>query len=562
MILLVGVFTALLVFPPVGHHLVIKSDEARFTLLARDMLHRGAWLAPEVEGQPYRNKPLLFPWIIAGLSALGGVVTERTAQLPAAAAAVVAAVFTLCLGDRLFDRRTALWAGLILATSASPFAHSQQILPDMLVLAFAAMSLYAFWVAMSTASPSALVGFYAALGFCVFAKGPVGLLPLLVAGVWLLTEGGMRGLRRLWSPAGIVVFVVVTLTWLAPFLRGGSRSFGQQVLWEDWLVNYLSLPQPHRILGFIGDALVGFLPWSVVLPLALGYAVRERRDAAVRFALLCFAVPLLVVIFSRTRLPRYLLTVYPGAAVLVAWWAAAHGAAPTVLGRVLGWATFLGIGVMGAFLPWFLAITDANVPLDSELAVRAIPVLVCGLLMGAIFLVGLRDGRPSLLVLGGAAAMAVLLGYGVWLVNGWTDRMEDFRAVAATVRRLGRDGDIRVFTQAKLLPMDFYYGRELPRIATVPELRAYLAASARPTILIDQQGLKMTPPRPDPRPVCAGGAPHPRAEPVHHRRAAVGGCHGDRLREMVSDPGRRPLIAPPVTVGSSPPRRHSRTATT
>lgn len=85
-----------------GHHLVTKSDEARFTLRVRDMLPRGAWIAPEVEGQPYRNESLLFPWIIAGLSALGGAVTERTAQLPTTAAAVVAAVFTLCLGAGLF----------------------------------------------------------------------------------------------------------------------------------------------------------------------------------------------------------------------------------------------------------------------------------------------------------------------------------------------------------------------------------------------------------------------------------------------------------------------------
>src|SRR5204862_5985117 len=41
--LLVIVFTALLVLPPVGHHLIVKSDEARFALLARDMLERVAW---------------------------------------------------------------------------------------------------------------------------------------------------------------------------------------------------------------------------------------------------------------------------------------------------------------------------------------------------------------------------------------------------------------------------------------------------------------------------------------------------------------------------------------
>ena len=50
-----------------------------------------------------------------------------------------------------------------------------------------------------------------------------------------------------------------------------------------------------------------------------------------------------------------------------------------------------------------------------------------------------------------------------------------------------------MFTQAKLLPMDFYLGRELPRLMTVDELRAYLARAERPTVLIDAQNLKLTP---------------------------------------------------------------------
>src|SRR5215510_7115283 len=86
--LLVTVFTALLVLPPVGHHLIVKSDEARFVLLARDMVERGAWFTAAVEGQQYRNKPPLFPWTIALLSKLRGAVTEGTAQLPAAIGAI------------------------------------------------------------------------------------------------------------------------------------------------------------------------------------------------------------------------------------------------------------------------------------------------------------------------------------------------------------------------------------------------------------------------------------------------------------------------------------------
>src|SRR5262249_29687828 len=108
--LLVSLFAALLVLPPIGHHQIVKSDEARFALLARDMISRGAWLDAQVEGERYRNKPPLYPWTIAALSRLRGAVTETTAQLPSALASVIAVLFTCLLGDRLFGRRAGVWA--------------------------------------------------------------------------------------------------------------------------------------------------------------------------------------------------------------------------------------------------------------------------------------------------------------------------------------------------------------------------------------------------------------------------------------------------------------------
>ncbi len=419
----------------------------------------------------------------------------NTLPLVGAAVAAIAATFcTFLLGDQLFGRRAGLWAALMLATSASFFIHSQLILPDMLVLAFATTSAYAFWRAMSEPGRAlSLVGFYIALSFAVFAKGPVGLLPILVAATWLLMQHGVRGLARLWSPAGIAVFAAVTLAWLGPFLASGSQSFGEDVVWEDWLAWYLAWPAPRRILAFLGDAVVGFLPWTLLLPLALGHALKTRRDPAVRFALLSLAVPLLVIILSRARLVRYLLPIYPAAALLAAWWADTRGAERTLLGRVLGWTSFAAVAAAAALLLVLPTLTDVELPFDPGLAWKALPTVAGSLLLGFVFLLGLRNGRPGLLVRGGVALMAVLLGYGAWLVNGWTERTEDFRAVVATLRRHAPDGDLRVFTQAKLLPMDFYFGRELPRILAVDELRAYLAGSERPTVLIDEQDLKVTP---------------------------------------------------------------------
>ena len=492
--LLIIVFTALLVLPPVGHHLIVKSDEARFALLARDMVERGAWFTAAVEGQQYRNKPPLFPWIIAALSKARGAVTEGTAQLPAAVAAIAAAWCTFLLGDRLFGRRTGVWAALILATSASFFIHSQLILPDMMVLAFATACYYAFWRAMNEPGNTlALIGFYAALAFAVFAKGPVGLLPLLVVLIWLVVQHGLRGLARLWSVVGIVVFAAVTLIWLGPFLASGSQSFGENVVWEDWLAWYLAWPAPRRILAFLGDAVVGFLPWTVLLILAVGPAIRARRDPAVSLVLLSLGVPLLVVILSRARLVRYLLPIYPAAALIVAWWADTRGTQRTTLGRVVGWAGLAAAIAAFALLPILSTMKGIDLPRDPAFTRKVLPALVCGLALAAIFLIGLQNGRPALLVRGGVLVTAVLFGYGAWLVNGWTEMTEDFRTVAASLRRQAPDGDLRVFTAAKLLPLDFYSGRELPRIFTAPELEMYLAGTQRPTVLVDVQDLKLTP---------------------------------------------------------------------
>jgi 4-amino-4-deoxy-L-arabinose transferase-like glycosyltransferase len=293
---------------------------------------------------------------------------------------------------------------------------------------------------------------------------------------------------------GLAVFAAVTLGWLLPFLVAGPQSFGENVLRQDWLATYLGLPLPRRVGSFVLDALAGFLPWTLVLVVALAWALRERANPAVRFALLTFAVPFLMIIFSRSRLPRYLLPIYPGAALLVAWWADAHGETRTPLARLVGWLSFAG--VLGALivLPRISAVREASLTMEAGMVWKTLPLFAAGILIAAVFLTSLAWARPALLVGGGAVLMAFVLGYGAWLFHDMTDRREDFRALAETLRRQAPNGDLRVFTQAKLLPLDFYFGHELPRLLTVAALREYVVVSQRPTVLIDRQNLRITPP--------------------------------------------------------------------
>src|SRR5262249_53455229 len=151
-------------------------------LIARDMLSRHVWFDVEVRGVPYRNKPPLHPWTIASGAWLTGRVSEAAARIPSALATVVAVLATALLAERLFRRRAGLLAGLVMATSYGVFAHSQMILPDVLMIAFNMLAGCWFWQAVTAGgSPPAMLGFYAMLALGVFVKGPAGLLPLAVA---------------------------------------------------------------------------------------------------------------------------------------------------------------------------------------------------------------------------------------------------------------------------------------------------------------------------------------------------------------------------------------------
>src|ERR1700730_19293245 len=74
--------SAALLFFDSGAHVLSTNDETRFPLMARDILARGHWLLPEINGAPMLNKPPLHAWLIALAAWPTGSVTQRTAALP------------------------------------------------------------------------------------------------------------------------------------------------------------------------------------------------------------------------------------------------------------------------------------------------------------------------------------------------------------------------------------------------------------------------------------------------------------------------------------------------
>ena len=422
---LVVALAALLVLPPVAQRLIVTSHEARFALIARDMLARHVWFDAQVRGEPYRNKPPLHPWTIAAGSWLTGRVSEGTARLPSALATVATVLGTFLLADRLFHRRAGLMAGLVMATSYGVFAHSQMILPDVLMIAFDMFAGYWFWQAATGAGgPMAMVGFYAMLGLSVFVKGPAGLLPLAVAVAWLWMEHGARGLRTLWSVPGVALFVALSLVWLVPFVTLSTTDrVVEGVLWRDWIRYYFRAPRLGAIGSQLFELVVGFLPWIVVAPFAAVHAFRTRSAPPVRFAILWLAVQFVLIMASTNQRVRYLLSVYPGLALLVAWWA-----------------------------------------------------------------VDERRSRRTAIVTWTAGGMVVALFAGIWIYNHRINTTHNFKALAASVERHAAGGEAGVFvSKGEYLQIDYYLGRDLKVLVFPSDLAAYVARPERPVVVVNQE---------------------------------------------------------------------------
>jgi 4-amino-4-deoxy-L-arabinose transferase-like glycosyltransferase len=480
--LLVTLFAAVLMLPSVGSKLIVTGDEARFSLLAQDMLARGTWFDGRVREQRYRNKPLLYPAMIKVLSMPGGRVTETTAQLPIALAAVAAVFLTARLGHRLFGPRVGVWSGLALATSYAFFAHSQILLPDMLVVAFGVASLLSFWRAMTEPPGTwALVAFYAFLALGGFAKGPMGLLPLLVVVAWLLTEEGWRGLRRLGSRAGLIAFVVLSLAWLLPFIFAGGKSFAQRVLWTNWLTWYLGIPHPLKVLNLWLEAAKGLMPWTTLFVLPLLLMRREWRNPAYRFAFLAWLVPFIAVSLSSNHRVRYLLPTYPAAALLVAWWVDRHGGERSRAVKIVLALTVVGAlaGLAVTAHPWFDAADRASV---SGFWWKA-GLIAAGTLAMVGFLCWATLRRPVVLVPGVALAMALLLVPGWWIYADSTNRLENYRGLAVLVERHARGGPVSI-TGGRFFSIDFYLERPLVPVRTTAALDEWLTRPDRPLAVV------------------------------------------------------------------------------
>jgi 4-amino-4-deoxy-L-arabinose transferase-like glycosyltransferase len=308
-------------------------DEGRYAEVAREMLSSGDFINPRLDGQPHFTKPPLTYWCIAGSMAMFGR-DEWVVRFFVSLAFALTVLVVAGLGARIWDRKTGLLAGLIYATSLTPFAGASFVTPDTLLTLWEALALYSFWRGFTAESHRdrflwpTLTG--AAFGLAFLTKGPPGLV--FLPGMLLfrfLPTGRRREAAPVLNLTGLVLFAVLGLSWYVVVIaehRELLSYFVREEIFGRIAGHHHRNPEWYGPIVIYGPALLlGSLPWCLFWP-RIWRALRATSGAGASVLerpaplFLCTSLLLAIAVFTlvRSRLPLYVLPLFVPLALMTA----------------------------------------------------------------------------------------------------------------------------------------------------------------------------------------------------------------------------------------------------
>jgi len=338
-------------------------DESRFAQATKQMVETGDFIDIRFQDEVRYKKPVGIYWLQAGFVMGGealGVPKALTRiwlyRLPSLIGATGAVLLTYWTALAFTPRRYAFLAALMLAGSVLLSVEARLAKTDaMLLLTVTAVmgSLARAYLGRRHGSDgsSGLVLpaiFWTGLAAGVLLKGPVILLVVFLTAATLIAVDRSAGwVARLRPAIGIPLFVVLVLPWFWAIFSRAGESFLAESVGRDLLPKLFSAQEGHGAPpGFYLVLFwVTFWPAAPLAALAAPGAWDERRERPTLF-LLAWLVPSWVAFeLVVTKLPHYVLPLYPAIAVLIArslW----HGTLATSLWLkrgTLGWPIFAAL---------------------------------------------------------------------------------------------------------------------------------------------------------------------------------------------------------------------------
>ena len=313
-------------FGSLGHYPLLDNNEGLYAQIPWEMLQRGNFIIPYLNGVPYIEKPPLLYWLISLSYSIFGKTVWAARLIPAIAG------FSTCIALLLFGRqlKQPQWgrnSALLLATSLGFAIFSRMVFFDILLTALLTWSLTSFYVFDLTNNKKWLHRFYGFLALAVLAKGllAIVLAGLIISAFQIWEYKSLKWIKLMLDPWGMAIFFAITVPWHVACCWS-HQGFAYFYFINEHVLRFLDLRWPHdyyqgpwyyyipRILGYV-------FPWTLTLPLLF----RSKIDMPTslrslqRFLLLWFLVPLLFFSFSKGKANYYMIVGAPPLLAFMAW---------------------------------------------------------------------------------------------------------------------------------------------------------------------------------------------------------------------------------------------------
>jgi len=404
----------------------VDRDEAYYAQATKQMIETGDYVNIRYQDDVRYRKPVGIYWLQAGVVNLAGALglaSARTSiwlyRLPSLLGAIGAVLATYWCALAFVSRRGAVLAALILMSSAilgveARLAKTDAVLLLTVVVAMAVLARVYLAPRRGDPQPGIVQAaiFWTALAAGILIKGPMILMVVgLAAATLVVLDRSARWLAALRPLPGLLWLLVLVLPWfIAIYARVGSQFLIGSV-GEDMLAKVATPQETHGAPPGLYLVLffVTFFPASILAGLAAPAVWAVRREAAARF-LLAWIVPSWIVFEAViTKLPHYVLPLYPAIAILTA---------AAVESKVLSQRPWLVRGVMWWFLvPVIISIMAviAAVIIQHDLALLAWPFFAAAVVCG-LFAWQLYDQEGAERAFTRAVEGAVLMAIGIYAI--------------------------------------------------------------------------------------------------------------------------------------------------
>jgi 4-amino-4-deoxy-L-arabinose transferase-like glycosyltransferase len=352
-------FAATLLFA-LGARTLVPPDEGRYAEMAREMFATGDWITTRLNGIKYFEKPPLQTWMNALTFQLFGL-GDWQARLWTGLCGLLGVVLTGYTGRRVFGERIGFYAALVLGSCLYWVMGSQVNSVDMSLSAMMTIALCALLLAQRDAatpleSRNWMLACWAGMALSMLAKGLIGIvLPGGVLVIYTLIARDWKIWSRLHLVKGLLLFALIAAPW---FVLVGLKNPEQPHFFfiHEHFQRFLTKEAHREAAWWVFFALLaaGSVPWLGVLVQSLALGAQREEGARFRPRLLLLVWVAFIVLFftkSHSKLPGYILPVFPAVALLIANYLEVGTRRSRML--TAGLTALLGVGLL-ATVPFML----------------------------------------------------------------------------------------------------------------------------------------------------------------------------------------------------------------